>query len=246
GHVVRRIRAYGLGESLLAQMLSDLDWQNGSVKIGTRASVESLTVILRAPATAEGLAQLERIQAHICAVLGERVFGFEDDSLPAVTGRLLREAGLAVATAESCTGGLVAKRLTDVPGSSDYFRGGVVAYSNDVKTAVLGVDPSLLETKGAVSAEVAAVMAEAAARLLGSQCAVSTTGIAGPGGATKEKPVGLVYIGSVVDGVTQVERLQLFGQREQVRERAALTALDILRRRLLARTKQTVPPRHNP
>ena len=129
-------------------------------------------------------------------------------------------------------GGLLAKRLTDIPGSSDYFLGGVVAYDNRVKTALLGVPAGLLADKGAVSEEVAAAMAEGVCRATGSDCGVSTTGIAGPDGGSDEKPVGLVYVGTVVGGVTQVERLRLWGQRDQIRERAAFSALDLLRRRL--------------
>jgi len=148
---------------------------------------------------------------------------------------LLRQAGLTVATAESCTGGLVAKRITDVPGSSDYFLGGVTAYDNRVKTDVLSVPAAMLAEHGAVSREVAAAMAEGVCRLLGADCSLSTTGVAGPAGGSEAKPVGLVYIGSVVKGVTEVERMQFPGQREHVRERAAFAALDLLRRRLTRR-----------
>ena len=157
----------------------------------------------------------------------------DSDGLPEVTGELLRRSGLTVAVAESCTGGLLAKRLTDVPGSSAYFIGGVTAYENAVKTKVLGVPVPLLAGHGAVSEEVAAAMAEGVAKLLDTECALSTTGIAGPDGGSEEKPVGLVFIGSVVRGETEVERLRLFGRRDQIRERAAMSALDLLRRRLL-------------
>jgi nicotinamide-nucleotide amidase len=167
------------------------------------------------------------------AALGDRVFGVDGPSLAEIAGMLLRQRGMTVSVAESCTGGLVGKRLTDIAGSSDYFLGGVVAYGNDAKTGLLGVPIQMLAEHGAVSSEVAAAMAEGCARLLASDCALSTTGVAGPGGGTEEKPVGLVYIGSVVDGVTEVERLMLWGRRDQIRERAALAAVDLLRRRLL-------------
>jgi nicotinamide-nucleotide amidase len=140
-----------------------------------------------------------------------------------------------VAVAESCTGGLVAKYLTDIPGSSEYMLGGVVAYSNGVKTKLLGVEEHVLATHGAVSREAAEQMVVGVSRALGAGCALSTTGIAGPGGGTAAKPVGLVYIGSALEGTVQVEELRLFGRREHVRERAALSALDQLRRRLLQR-----------
>jgi nicotinamide-nucleotide amidase len=232
GHAVRRIGVFGIGESMAAEKLADLPWRGSDVEIGTRASLEELTIILRGPATPEGSRRLDEIQARVCSALGDRVLGVNGPGLPQIVGRLLLDAGSTVAVAESCTGGLVGKRFTDVPGSSEYFLGGVTAYSNEVKTALLGVPAALLAEHGAVSVEVAGAMAEGVQRLLSSGCALSTTGVAGPGGGTDEKPVGLVFIGSVVRGVTEVERLRLFGRRDQIRERAALAALDLLRRRL--------------
>jgi nicotinamide-nucleotide amidase len=230
---VRRIRTFGVGESMLAETLSEFDWHDPKAAIGTRANLDGVTIILRGQASPEGERRLDTVQEHILALLGERVYGMRGEGLPEVVGGLLRTAGLTVAAAESCTGGLLGKRFTDVPGSSDYFLGGITAYDNRVKTEVLGVPAGLLAEKGAVSGEVAAAMAEGVCRLLGADCALSTTGVAGPGGGSEDKPVGLVYIGSVVQGVTQVERTYFPGQREQVRERAAFAALDLLRRRLL-------------
>jgi len=233
GHAVRRIRTFGIGESTAAEMLSEFEWRGSEMEIGTRAQLDGLTIILRGAASPKGIENLDAAQARICAILGERVFGVDSEGLPEITGGLLRRFGLTVAVAESCTGGLVAKRFTDVAGSSDYFVGGVTAYSDDVKTRILGVPARLLAAHGAVSNEVAAAMAERVRGLLQTDCSVSTTGVAGPGGSSEEKPVGLVFIGSVVEGITQVERLRLFGRRDQVRERAALAAVDLLRRRLL-------------
>jgi nicotinamide-nucleotide amidase len=238
-HEVRRLRIFGLGESMLAQMLSDHDWRDPEATMGTRADLDGVTVILRGRSTAEGLRRLDAVQEHVRVALGEHVCSLTNQDLPEVVGDLLRGTGLTVAVAESCTGGLLAKRLTDIPGSSDYFLGGVVAYDNRVKTGVLGVPAPLLAAKGAVSEEVAASMAEGVCRVLGSKCSLSTTGIAGPDGGSEEKPVGLVYVGSVVNGITRVERFHLGGQREQVRERAAFTALDLLRRRLLGELRQS-------
>jgi nicotinamide-nucleotide amidase len=232
GHAVRRIRTFGIGESMAAEMLSEFEWRGSEVEIGTRAQLDGLTIILRGTASPEGIEMLDATQARICAILGDRVFGVDSEGLPEITGGLLRQAGLTVAVAESCTGGLVAKRFTDVPGSSDYFVGGVTAYDNDVKTRILGVPARLLAEHGAVSNEVAAAMAEGVRGLLRTDCSLSTTGVAGPGGGSDEKPVGLLFIGSVVQGITQVERLRLFGRRDQFRERAALAAIDLLRRRL--------------
>jgi nicotinamide-nucleotide amidase len=231
-HEVRRLRAFGIGESMLADLLSDLDWHDPEAILGTRANLDGLTLILRGRATPEGRCKLDAMQDRVCATLGDKVYSLINEDLPVVVGDRLRAAGLTVAAAESCTGGLLAKRLTDIPGSSDYFLGGVVAYDNRVKTALLGVSADLLAAKGAVSEEVAAAMAGGVCRATGSDCGLSTTGIAGPDGGTEEKPVGLVYVGSVVKGVTQVERLRLWGARDQIRERAVCSALDLLRRRL--------------
>ena len=233
GVVVRRLRVYGIGESTLAaELLGEIPWRGHGVDIGTRAALDGLTLTLRAQPTAEAHALLARIEQQVRDLLGTKMYGTGDADLAGVVGGLLRDRGLTVATAESCTGGLVAKRLTDVPGSSDYFLGGVIAYSNPLKTALLGVEPALLEAHGAVSEEVAAAMAVGACERLGTDCAISTTGIAGPGGGTSEKPVGLVYVGTATgDGV--VRSFTMFRSRDESRARTAQTALDLLRRRFL-------------
>jgi PncC family amidohydrolase len=128
------------------------------------------------------------------------------DSLEVVIGALLITQHLTLATAESCTGGLIGHRLTEVPGSSEYFRGGIIAYSNEIKERVLGVSHATLETHGAVSAETAIEMARGARRVLQTDIAVSVTGIAGPGGGTADKPIGLTYIAVVADGYERIER----------------------------------------
>jgi nicotinamide-nucleotide amidase len=232
---VRRVRTFGIGESVLAEMLSEFNWHDPEATIGTRANLDGVTVILRGPASPAGESRLDAVERRTLEILGDRVYGVGSADLPVVVGGLLRSAGLTVAAAESCTGGLVAKRLTDVPGSSDYFLGSVTAYDNQVKTNVLQVPAGLLAQFGAVSEPTAAAMAEGIARLMNANCALSTTGVAGPDGGSDQKPVGLVYIGSAVDGETQVERFHFPGQREQVRERAAYAALDLLRRRLTDR-----------
>ncbi|HET7092829.1 MAG TPA: CinA family protein [Thermomicrobiales bacterium] len=142
--------------------------------------------------------------------------------------RLAAGAGITLATAESCSGGGVAARITAVSGSSNYFLGGVVAYANDAKADVLGVPRPVLETRGAVSAECAAAMAEGARRLFGATLAVSTTGIAGPGGGTPRKPVGLVYLALAGPAGTRVERRQFAGDRAAVTDAAIERALALL------------------
>ena len=229
---VRRLRTSGLGESLLAQTLAEIDWRGSSVSLGTRADLDGITIILRSEASPEGIRKLDALQEHIAALLGDRIYSLQNESLPEVIGLLLRDSGLTIGVAESCTGGLLGKLLTDVSGSSEYFLGGVTAYHNQVKSAVLGVPEDLLATRGAVSEEVAAAMAEGVCRATGADCGLSTTGIAGPDGGSDDKPVGLVYVGCTIGDETTVERLHLFGGRDQVRGRAAFCALDLLRRRL--------------
>ena len=143
---------------------------------------------------------------------------------------LLREQGLTLATAESCTGGLVAARLTAIPGASDVFLGSIVAYSNAVKAAQLGVPDEVLTTFGAVSAETAAAMAEGARSRLGTDVAVAVTGVAGPGGGTAEKPVGLVFIHAAGPQGERTLRLDFPGDRDTIRGRAAVAALHLVRR----------------
>jgi PncC family amidohydrolase len=146
-------------------------------------------------------------------------------ALAETAGRLLRERGLTLATAESATGGLIAALITEIPGSSDYFRGGVVAYANEVKERVLGVSPAVLAEFGAVSPEVGRQMAEGVRRLVQVDIGLADTGIAGPTGATATKPVGLFYLGLATPEGTQVQELRLEGDRHQNRQAAALAAL---------------------
>jgi nicotinamide-nucleotide amidase len=173
------------------------------------------------------------VEDEICRRLGELVVGQDERMMAHVVGDLLRQRHATLATAESCTGGLVGEMLTAVAGSSDYYLGGVVSYSNKLKTDLLGVDQALIARHGAVSEPVAAAMAQGACRRLGSDWAVSITGIAGPGGGTAEKPVGLIYAGLCGPGVASVQRHIFPGDRATIRMRAALTALNALRLALL-------------
>jgi PncC family amidohydrolase len=158
-----------------------------------------------------------------------------DDRLVALAERLYRtcvDRGLTVATAESCTGGLVAHAITEIAGSSSYFRGGFVTYADDVKRDQLGVAPELLAAHGAVSAQVARAMAEGARVRLGADLAVAVTGIAGPGGGNAEKPVGLTYVGVADDAGVDVRRHQWTGDRTANKRDSAVAALDLLLERL--------------
>ncbi|MFO7742127.1 MAG: CinA family protein [Anaerolineae bacterium] len=154
------------------------------------------------------------------------------EDLEVLVGGLLRERGLTLALAESCTGGLIGHRVTNVPGSSDYYRGSIVAYASDVKEKLLGVRRETLVNRGEVSAETAREMAQGARRAIDADLGVSTTGIAGPTGGTPEKPVGLVYVGLVAPDGEWVERYVWDGDRWENKARSAEAALDLVRRYL--------------
>ena len=154
------------------------------------------------------------------------------EQMAEIAGRLLRDRGLTLALAESCTGGLIGHRVTQVPGSSEYFLGGVIAYSNDAKAAILGVSKSTLREYGAVSRQTAAEMAQGARRAFRADIAVATTGIAGPSGGSRAKPVGLVYLGLAHGGGTIVRRHLFKGTRHAVKSQAANAALAMVREHL--------------
>jgi nicotinamide-nucleotide amidase len=184
----------------------------------------------------ERRARLAAMQARLAELVGEAVFAWrEEETLEGVVGDLLRRAGRTLAVAESCTGGLVAERVTAVPGSSYYFSGGVVAYGNQLKTRLAGVPEELLTAHGAVSEPVARELAEAARRRLGGDYGIGVTGVAGPGGGSEEKPVGTVHLAVAGPGrPTDHRRVRFPGDRERVRWQASQLALEMLRRRLLA------------
>ena len=175
------------------------------------------------------------------AGLGEYVFATDERPLPEIVLDLLRDRGWTAATAESCTGGMVAARLTDVAGSSDAFVGGVVAYSDELKQALLGVPADLLARHGAVSPEAAQAMAAGARERLGADVAVSVTGIAGPGGGSPEKPVGLVYLHVSSPAGEDERRMDVPGGRDIVRARAATAALQMLRAHVVAASAHVRP-----
>jgi len=170
--------------------------------------------------------------SEIESILGDVCYSSDGASLAEVVIRRARDAGVRLACAESCTGGLVAAALTDVPGASDVFSGGIVAYSNDLKMAALDVPAGLLAQFGAVSGETASAMAEGTCTLTGATYAVSTTGIAGPAGGTREKPVGLVWFGLVTPAGTTAVNRTFVGDRAGIRTRATMTALNLVRRAL--------------
>ncbi len=226
--VSRIIRTAGVSESEIDRRIDDLfrSAENPSIAVLTHDG-EVIVKVTGKAATAEDARSLcDGLVAQLVARLGECVYSTDGASLPETVGRCLRERGLTLAAAESCTGGLVGALVTSVAGASDYFRGSIVAYGNRAKTQLLDVAPPLIERHGAVSAEVAAAMAEGAKAALEASLAVAVTGIAGPSGGTQDKPVGLVYVALVgEDHTCTVQRLQLPGARDMVQRRAALAAL---------------------
>jgi nicotinamide-nucleotide amidase len=184
----------------------------------------------------------EPLFCNACAVidniLGEAVYGHDQENMELVIGSLLRSARMTLAMAESCTGGLISHKITTIPGSSDYFLGGVTAYSNSMKTRYLNVDQALIQAQGAVSAEVAKAMAEGIRTETGADIGLSVTGIAGPDGGTLEKPVGTVFFGVVTSEHSRVLRFKFSGSREQIQEITAFTGLNLIRKYLLGRNSQ--------
>ncbi len=232
------LRTFGMGESTLEAELSDLA-RDGEVELGFRTSFPDnfLRPFARAKSAEEADARIAQVVEAIRSRLGPIVYGEGNDSMESIVGELLRESGRSLATAESCTGGLIAKRITDVPGSSAYFRGGVVAYSNEAKASLLGVPTALLEAHGAVSEPVVRAMAAGARERFGSDFAVATSGISGPDGGTPEKPVGLVWIAIArdVDGKAEIHADSFVFPVDRSRHRglSAQLALDWIRRSLL-------------
>ena len=241
--LMRTIRTFGAGESAVAEMLGPLMQRDLNPVVGTTVSRGVVSVRVRSefPTAGQAARELDATCEEIERRLGALVFGGEHDSLESVVGRRLKAEGRKLACAESCTGGLLAKLLTDVPGSSEYFAGGWVAYSNSLKRSELHVSEATLAMSGAVSEPAAREMAEGALGNAAADYALSLTGVAGPGGGTPDKPVGTVWIGLAWREAGRVqsraERHQLAGDREMVRERAARAALNLLRLALLERGK---------
>lgn len=241
---VRSFRITGMGESDLDALISPVYSKYTNPATTVLFSPGDLAVHLRAHGTteAEADALLREVGDPIRELIGERLFTENaDESLDAVVANLLRERDATVATAESCTGGLLSARLTEQPGSSDYFVGGYVTYSEKEKQQVLGVSAELLATHGAVSEPVAAAMAKGARDRSGAQFAVSVTGFAGPLGGTEEDPAGTVFIGLATPDGVKVSRIRYGLGRSRVRMLAAQSALDLLRRELMQRAEGDVP-----
>lgn len=231
----RTVKTFGIGESAAEALLRDLmnALHNPTLAPYAKPTGTELRITAHAPTREEALRLIAPVEEQVKAILKDKVIGVDVDSLEEVCLRLLKDRGLTVGTAESCTGGLLAKLLTDLPGSSAVFRGGVVSYTNGVKAGLLGVPQDLLDRYGAVSPQVAEAMARGAKAALGCDIALSTTGVAGPDADDRGNPIGLVYLGLAWGDQCRVTEFRAGPvERERVRRQAAQTALDLLRRHL--------------
>lgn len=226
----RVLRFYGASESAIASALADAGGDGGGVEATICARDFEIHVDLVVEPGAGKRA--DELEAALAGRLERYLFARDERSVQEIVLELCRSRGLTLATAESCTGGLVAARLTSTPGASQVFVGGVVAYADGVKQAELGVPADVLAEHGAVSAEVAEAMARGVRERLGADVAVSVTGVAGPGGGTPEKPVGLVFFHASGPGGDEALRFEFPGEREWIRTRSAVAALHLLRRLL--------------
>lgn len=233
GFLVRRVlKATGLGESEAEDRIKDLYPDQNDLRLTILSSPGQIDLHLSARSAADrdaAQAAVDRLANDLRRRLGERIFSDSGEEIEEVVGRLLAASGKTLSIAESCSGGMIAERITRVPGSSAYFLEGAVTYSNAAKIRALGVPADLIESRGAVSAEVAEAMAAGIRAASGSALGVSVTGIAGPDGATADKPVGLVFAALAWDGGAAAERNVFFGRREQVRIQSTMKALDLVR-----------------
>ena len=230
------VRVLGIGESMAAEKLKKFIENGVNPTVAPYAKEEDVIfrITAKAESQKEALKLIEPVKNQIEEILGQDVYGEgEETTIEMVVGDLLIKNNLKISTAESCTGGMIASRLVSVPGISDVFLEGAVTYANEAKVRTLNVKEETLKKYGAVSEETAREMAEGMAKRTGSDIAVVTTGIAGPGGGTKEKPVGLVYIGLYYKGEVYVYKNVFNGNRQKVRTKATVTALDMVRRKIL-------------
>lgn len=231
----RILRVAGMGESAIDEKIAPIYSQYANPETTILFNSSEVEVHLRAHGrtVAEAEALLDDLSLKIEQTLGNAVFSFRGEKMEEVVGLRLSVNGFTLAVAESCTGGLIAERLTNVPGASKYFVEGLVTYSNESKTRLLGVDKKLIREYGAVSSQVARDMARGVRHRAKTDFGLAVTGIAGPDGGTEEKPVGLVFIALADDAHTEHKKLTLPGDRELIRWRASQAALDMLRRRLI-------------
>jgi len=232
----KTILTQGIGESVIAEKIADIeDALPPYIKLAYLPAVASVRLRLTGISNNTDLEnELNTLVADIEARIKPYVYGYDNDTLPAVVGRLLKQKQQTITLAESCTGGYIAHLLTSVPGSSAYFKGSVIAYAYEVKEDMLEVDKQVLQTKGAVSEEVVVQMATQARQVFKSDYALAVSGIAGPDGGTAEKPVGTVWISLAYEGGTVAKRFKFGTDRNRNIEATALTALHLLFSKLIA------------
>ncbi|MBN2395736.1 MAG: competence/damage-inducible protein A, partial [Candidatus Atribacteria bacterium] len=229
------IRTSGLGESTVNEKIKDFIQQNKQLNIGIYASPEDIQIQLNAIANTpqETIEILQNSTEQLTHILGNYIFGFDNQSLEEVVGNMLRSNHLTLAVAESCTGGMLGEIITSVAGSSDYFKGGIISYDGEIKEKLLGVPQEMMMQYGQVSEQVASEMARSVRKKCNSNIGLSITGIAGPGGGSQEKPVGLVYIALADEQQAIFQKHQLFRDRQTIRLRSARRALNMLRLHLI-------------
>jgi nicotinamide-nucleotide amidase len=234
--VHRTILTFGIGESFLAEKLGNFEnTLPNNIKLAYLPSAGSVRLRLSGSGNNEQELNtlLYQLSQELSDLIPEYIYGYDKDELPKVVGGLLKLNGFSLATAESCSGGFMAHLITSIPGSSAYYMGSSVTYSNESKTRLLDIPASLIEKHGAVSEPVVIAMAESVKKLFNVDCAIATTGVAGPGGGTPEKPVGSVWVGVSTPYETKAYLLRLGDNRLRIIEVAALSGLNFLRKALL-------------
>jgi len=233
--VSKYLRVFGIGESQLEDRIMDLVDAQKEVTIATYAKEGQVTVRLttKCKTYEEAIFKIKPVEEEIAGRLGDNLYSTEDEELEYVASKLLIEHGITISLAESCTGGMIASRLTDVPGISKVFNRGIVSYSNEAKMENLSVSPETLEKYGAVSRQTAIEMAEGVRKTAKTDLGISVTGIAGPDGGTDQKPVGLVYVALADKSGCDCRELRLTGNRDRIRNMTTLYVFDMIRRYVL-------------
>jgi nicotinamide-nucleotide amidase len=230
----RILKLYGLNEPGIAEIFKKIQGKTGSIVFGfyPRFPENHITISLRGQDEPTVTKELDRVEMEVRRLVGSYIFAAGDQNMEEVVGHLLQEKNLSISVAESCTGGLIGHSLTNVPGSSSYFHGGVVVYSNQSKVDLLRVDPRTLETHGAVSERTVEEMARGVKDRIKTDLGLAVTGIAGPDGGTRQKPVGTVHVGLAARGKTFSREYRFWGNRVQVKLNSSMMALDWVRRYL--------------
>jgi nicotinamide-nucleotide amidase len=230
----RILKLYGLNEPGIAEIFKKIQGKTGNIVFGfyPRFPENHITISLRGQDEPTVIKELDRVEMKVRRLVGSYIFAAGDQNMEEVVGHLLLEKNLSISVAESCTGGLIGHRLTSVPGSSSYFHGGVVVYSNQSKVDLLRVDPRTLETHGAVSERTVEEMARGVKDRIKTDLGLAVTGIAGPDGGTRQKPVGTVHVGLAAREKTFSREYRFWGNRMQVKLNSSMMALDWVRRYL--------------